>query len=220
MPAIPKPASTVVLMDDMSRIYLTKRPHTMKFLGGYYVFPGGAVDIEDAQMDPRFINPPKGEQTFSTDYYVAAARELFEEVGIFLGRSIEGAQSFFKEKTAFDYRRLLVEREISFQNILQTEGLKLQLDSLQYFGHFITPEFSPIRYDTRFFLAKLPKDQEPQPDAGEIADAYWVDPEEAIVAFKEKKIPLAPPTIASLHAIVQHLHGQPLKMPDIQDFIR
>jgi 8-oxo-dGTP pyrophosphatase MutT (NUDIX family) len=47
----PRNASTVVLLrpadNDAFEILLTRRPPEMKFLGGYYVFPGGAVHRDD-----------------------------------------------------------------------------------------------------------------------------------------------------------------------------
>ena len=84
MSVTPRPASTVVLIDDSLRVYLTKRPKTMKFMGGYYVFPGGKVENEDfiTGLDQRsHLNTP-----LDHSYYVAAARELFEEIGILLAK--------------------------------------------------------------------------------------------------------------------------------------
>ena len=47
----PRDASTVVLVrpggDGGFEILLTRRPQEMRFLGGYYVFPGGTVHRDD-----------------------------------------------------------------------------------------------------------------------------------------------------------------------------
>ena len=47
----PRNASTVVLLrpgdNGDFEILLTRRPPQMRFLGGYYVFPGGAVHRDD-----------------------------------------------------------------------------------------------------------------------------------------------------------------------------
>src|SRR5881397_4015971 len=50
-PAVPKPAASVVLVRDASpgspeplEVYMIRRNRNMKFLGGYYAFPGGKVD--------------------------------------------------------------------------------------------------------------------------------------------------------------------------------
>lgn len=226
MPAIPKPASTVVLMDDMNRIYLTKRPDTMKFMGGFYVFPGGAVEVDDEIHNPSLIDYSNCEESFCATHYVAAVRELFEEVGIFLGERKDGSFPLFKRRTDYEYRQLLMNGEIKLSEIVEIEELYINLQALQYYGHIITPVQSPIRFDTRFFLAKLPQGQFPVPDPREVADAFWITPEEALNAYMEERIPMAPPTVISLKGIYYHLRGEPLRMPKmpivknfkIQDF--
>src|SRR2546429_6402223 len=47
-PAVPKPAASVVLVRDAApgspeplEVYMIRRNRNMKFLGGYYPFPGG-----------------------------------------------------------------------------------------------------------------------------------------------------------------------------------
>lgn len=226
MSAIPKPASTVVLMDDMNRIYLTKRPDSMRFMGGFYVFPGGAVEGEDEIHNLHLIDYSSCEESFCHAYYIAAVRELFEEVGVFLGERKDGSFPLFKKRTDYEYRQLLIKGEITLHEILEIEDLYVNLKALQYYGHIITPEQSPIRFDTRFFLAKLPQGQTPDPDSREISDAFWVTVEEALNTYMEEKIPMAPPTVISLQGIYYHLRGEPLRMPKmpkiknfkIQDF--
>ncbi len=111
MPAIPLPASTVVLVrPDAARrfeIYLNRRPEQMDTYAGVYVFPGGRVEASDwstAMINlTRGITPDDAQKKLGVDlrpelclgYWVAAVRELFEEVGIhfFLSESeSNGAQ--------------------------------------------------------------------------------------------------------------------------------
>lgn len=73
----PKPPSTVVLMDDISRVYLTKRPITKKFLSGFYVFPGGAVDKDDYAQDSMYIKNEKKIKAVNQANYIAAARDNY-----------------------------------------------------------------------------------------------------------------------------------------------
>lgn len=205
----------------MNQIYLTKRPDSMKFMGGFYVFPGGAVEREDEITDRSYVDYSDCEKSFSHSHYIAAIRELFEEVGIFLGKRKDGAIPLFKKKSDLEYRQLLMKGEISLLELLEIEGLSVDLQALRYYGHIITPEQSPIRFDTRFFLAQLPKGQTPVPDMREIADAFWITAEDALNAYIEGRIPMAPPTIISLQGIYYHLRGEPLrmpKMPKIKDF--
>jgi 8-oxo-dGTP pyrophosphatase MutT (NUDIX family) len=210
--AIPKPASTVILMDESSRVYLTKRPQTMKFLGGYYVFPGGAVEADDHVEKNPGIQFKQDVEAFGIGHYVAAARELFEEVGIFLGKKEDGSDANLNEEAAAYYRRELVRGKMSFMQLLQEEGLQLNLEWLQYFGHFITPEVSPIRFDTRFFLAKLPGGQTPTPDTREIDEAFWIHPDDALSAFRSGRMPMVKPTLLSLRSLLNDQTGKPMMM--------
>ncbi|EKN67564.1 beta-lactamase domain-containing protein [Neobacillus bataviensis LMG 21833] len=217
MTAIPRPASTVVLMDQSSRVYLTKRPETMKFFGGYYVFPGGAVDQADGIQDCNgFINGIRND-TFELSHYVAAARELFEEVGILVCKKEDGSPVQLNEEIELEYRRLLIKGDISFLQLLKKEGLQFQLDHLTYFGQIITPTRSRIRFDTRFFLAQLPTGQAPKPDAREISETKWITPVDALTAFQNGEILLGPPTIHALKTIINHQYGGHLQMPEFNE---
>lgn len=216
MIVIPKPASTVILMDEQNRVYLTKRPKTMKFLGGFYVFPGGAVEDTDdggsKQIKNGDLNNP-----FQIAYYVAAARELFEEVGILLCEEDDGSIVQWSLEKERNYRRLLIHGEISFLQILKQEGIYLNLNQLKYFGNLITPKGSPYRFDTNYFLSSLPLGQTPRPDNYEIDEAFWLTPEEAIAKFQKGELPMIKPTILVLQTIIHHLQGGPLMIPKMSD---
>ena len=214
MSAIPRPASTVVLMDQTSRVYMTKRPETMKFFAGYYVFPGGTVDRADSLLECNsFINGTHND-SFELAHYVAAARELFEEVGVMICKNEDGSQVLLDESKELEYRRLLINGDISFLEMLKQEGLQLQLDDLDYIGQIVTPNRSPIRFDTHFFLTKLPKGQSPKPDANEISEGKWMSPGDALTACDNGDILLGPPTVHTLKTIFNYLNGVPLKMPE------
>lgn len=214
VPVIPRPASTVVLMDSKGRIYLTKRPKTMKFLGGYYVFPGGSVEKADYLTNPDYLVGNPEIDSYDTAYYVAAAREIFEEVGILLAEKRDGSYLHLDEKTAGAYRKMLIQGEMSFIELLEEEDLCLFLDSLTYFGTQVTPAESRYRFKTRFFFTNLPIGQSPVPCQHEIAEAFWIAPEKALHAVKNGFLPMADPTILSLEAIIQFQKGNSLKLPN------
>jgi 8-oxo-dGTP pyrophosphatase MutT (NUDIX family) len=68
---VPRPAATVIVLrggHDRVEVLLVKRNPTAKFMGGAWVFPGGAVDRDEGQGDPALR--------------AAAVRELQEEAGI------------------------------------------------------------------------------------------------------------------------------------------
>lgn len=221
MSAIPRPASTVVLLDHFSRVYLTKRPETMKFFGGYYVFPGGAVDKADDIQDWKGVINGARNDTVELAHYVAAARELFEEVGVLVCKKKDGSPLLLDDSKELEYRRLLISGELSFLQLLKKEGLLFQLEHLTYIGQIITPNRSRIRFDTRFFLTQLPEGQTPIPDAREISDTKWISPAEALTAYYNGEILLGPPTIHVLKTIINHLNGDPLEMPEfnVNDYL-
>lgn len=215
MVAVPKPASTVVLLDEMNRVYMTKRPYTMKFLGGCFVFPGGGVEKADQMLDYDVFKNHDQENMLHPCFYVAAARELYEEIGILLCNKSDGSQLQIHRERTLEYRRQLINGEISFLQLLKKENMYLNVSRLTYFGNFVTPERSPIRFDTHFFLAYLPKGQQPDPDAHEIEEGLWITPEEALSANDDNRMPMVLPTITTLKVIKNYLNGHPLKMPKI-----
>jgi 8-oxo-dGTP pyrophosphatase MutT (NUDIX family) len=219
MVVTPKPASSVVLMDDSFRVYLTQRPKTMKFLGGYFVFPGGKVDKGDFDLDQRHLTKLSLDYFPHYSYYVAAARELFEEIGILLvGKENPKVMDVEKES---EFRRLLINEEISFLEMLKGEGIQLDLTTLKYFGQIITPEIYPMRFDTRFFLAKLPERQIPKPHPREIEGAFWIHPEAALRNYENRDLQIASPTIHILKALVSLRKCGDLVMPEynVSDYL-
>jgi 8-oxo-dGTP pyrophosphatase MutT (NUDIX family) len=69
--SVPRPAATVILLrggPDALEVLLVKRNPASKFMGGAWVFPGGAVDRNDGEGQPALR--------------AAALRELGEEAGI------------------------------------------------------------------------------------------------------------------------------------------
>lgn len=217
MAVIPKPASTVVLMDKSERVYLTRRPKTMKFLGGVFVFPGGAVDKEDHVNESHYIKDLSSSLPLHQSHYIAGARELFEEVGILLATKDDGSPIRLEKERELQYRKQLVQGELSFIQLLEMERLYLNLESLTYFGALVTPEDSPYRFDTRFFLAEMPEGQTPAPDMHEIDEAFWMTPKEALLACKNGEMPMVTPTILSLRTLINYQNGGALKLPEIKD---
>ena len=214
MVVVPRPASTVVLLDDQSRVYLTQRPQTMKFLGGFYVFPGGAVDKDDEISEsPHILNLSEEDVEVNVSFYVAAARELFEEVGILLAENRDGEMALEPKKIQA-YREQIIAGKMSFIELLQTENLYFNVKKLTYFGSFVTPKGNRYRYDTSFFLARLPKGQQPSPDEYEIENAFWITPEEALNEYEKGRLPMITPTILSLRTVMNYQKkGQPLRLP-------
>lgn len=65
-------------------------------------------------------------------------------------------------------------------------------------AHWVTPEIEIRRFDTRFYLARMPAGQEAAHDAGETTDLKWLSPNTAIDQATRGAIMLPPPTWTTL----------------------
>ena len=220
--ARPRYASTVVLLrpDEQGsfEILLTRRPPQMRFLGGFYVFPGGTVHKDDCS--PKMLARCRGlsesaaqkilgnrhDPELAMGHWVAAVRELFEEVGILLCESESGGLIDLRDeamKKKVETKRQAVVREaLKFAEFLETEGLYCGLSHMSYFFHRVTPEFYPMRFDTRFYLALLPAYQTPLARSEEVTHSLWIKPGEAL-SQAGPEFPVLPPTTTVLEDLAE-----------------
>ena len=82
------------------------------------------------------------------------------------------------------YRKALDQHEIGLVDMLRAERLRLALDQLERFAHWITPENMPKRFDTHFFIAPSPVGHAGRHDGRESVDSVWIGPEQAIADRK------------------------------------
>ncbi|HYL91008.1 MAG TPA: MBL fold metallo-hydrolase [Burkholderiales bacterium] len=195
----PRPAATLALMRDRRgaiEVLMLQRAQSAVFLGGAYVFAGGALDAADE--DGRIVARVRGLSMPMPPvaYWVAAIRECFEEAGVLLACDAQG-QFVSAERAA----SLAHYRSRPFLELLQAEDLYLPASELAYFGHWITAPGRPRRFDTRFFLAMAPEGQEGSHDAGETVHALWITPQEALERGARGEIELVHATKESLNLI-------------------
>lgn len=69
------------------------------------------------------------------------------------------------------------------------------------FARWITPEQSPIRFDTWFYLATAPTDAQPRVDGVEIVDFRWLTPAGALAEAAAGQLQLAFPTERQLEQL-------------------
>jgi len=223
MPAEARDAASLILLRDRPsgggvEVLMVKRHARSGFAGDMQVFPGGAVDEGDcgegiAELcdglgveEAMSIISDAPDPARALGFFVAAIRETFEEAGILLAREASGELVSFTGERAdhiISYRDAIREEKLSFNEMIAREGLKLAVDSLVYFAHWITPEFSPIRFDTHFFLAPAPLHQNALHDDFETTDHLWIAPGEALERSEDGDFPMLPPTIVNLMALVR-----------------
>ncbi len=213
----PRPAATVITLRDGPdgfEVLMLRRNLNSDFVGGAYVFPGGGVDESDAgpsaQRLALGVGDTEASRRLNLDsgglaYYVACLRELFEEAGLLVACDENGEPRLFDD--AFAVRRMATYRRdvnvgsLGFVEMMEREGLLLDLRGLEYVAHWVTPVGPPRRFDTRFFVALAPEGQIATHDAGETVADLWVRPIDALEAHARGELEMILPTIRNLEAI-------------------
>ena len=77
-------------------------------------------------------------------------------------------------------------------------------DNLILIAHWVTPEIETRRYDTRFFLTRMPDGQEAHHDESETTDLVWLTPGDAIERCRRGEIHLPPPTWTTVSRMRRH----------------
>lgn len=212
-----RPAATVLTIRNATagfEVLMLRRNLRSDFVGGAYVFPGGGVDAEDHVLirEGRVwgLSDVDASARLSVDvgglaYYVAAVRELFEEAGLLIARREDGSaiddhdEEFWR--AAREDRRRLNEKSVGFLEMVESRGLLIDASALAYFAHWVTPEGSPRRYDTRFFVARAPRNQVAAHDDAEVVAHQWLRPRDALRAHHQGEFEMILPTIRNLEAV-------------------
>lgn len=197
---------------------MIRRKKAMRFLGGFYAFPGGKVDPDDASpaalgcchgldADEAARCFPGHDTPAPLAFWVAAVRELLEESGVLLvcderGRAVDPLAPRFAERL-HEARGALVTGQEAFPGILAREGWRCDLRSLRYISYFVTPRSSPIRFAARFFLCRLPAGQAPRLFTEETSEGFWIHPGDGYRRFLEGEMAMAEPAEFGLAYIAQ-----------------
>ena len=221
MPVVPKLAATVILLrertpdldsDDDSKfeVFMAKRHENARFMSEHHVFPGGSLDEQDSTkeasarlvgIDEKITNSLKEICDDPSNLWVVATRELFEETGILIATNKSGnslGKIENKPKKIKKYQKKLQKKQVTMTDFLIKENLYYSASNLTYFGRFITPELSPIRFDTQFFLCKFPNNQNINLFYDELTEGLWSSPKQLIKNFKKKQIKLIYPQYSTL----------------------
>jgi 8-oxo-dGTP pyrophosphatase MutT (NUDIX family) len=209
--ARPKDAATVVILrdhpEDGLQVFMLRRAASMAFAPGAYVFPGGSVDPRDSDRTIGWAGPAPaawGEafgagETLAGGLVCAAVRETFEESGVLLaGPTLD---SVIEDTRGADWeadRRALIDRTLSFAAFLDGRGLVLRSDLLRPWAHWITPVVERKRYDTRFFMAAIPRGQRARDVSTEADRVAWLNPADAVARMRAGELVLLPPTLVTL----------------------
>jgi 8-oxo-dGTP pyrophosphatase MutT (NUDIX family) len=212
-------AATVVLLRDGAdglEVAMLRRRLESAFVAGAYVFPGGAVDDHDRSAEWAAVcdglsdaeaSLALGIDSGGLAYWVAAVRECFEEAGVLLARHPDGRPVSFAEAahaSRFDGHRAAVDgQHRTLLDVCWEEDLRLDVGTMQYLSRWITPEGAPRRYDTRFFVAAAPVDQELRHDDDETIASLWIRPADALARNQAGVYELILPTLSTLRRLAE-----------------
>jgi 8-oxo-dGTP pyrophosphatase MutT (NUDIX family) len=208
----PRLASTILPVRDGANgieVVMLRRNLRSDFVGGFYVFPGGSLDESDTEASwERFVvgvdeakassrlGVPRG----GLAHYVAALRETFEESGLLVAVTASG-HALSPQAPLAAWRDDVLRGAISFSDLLERESLVLDCRHVGYFAHWVTPEGSPRRFDTRFFVVPAPTGQEPSHDESETVASRWATAHGALEAHRRGEFEMILPTVTTLEMV-------------------
>ena len=205
-PVKPVPAATIMLLRDGPQgleVFMVVRHHQIDFASGALVFPGGKTDRQDA--DPRVLArlaTYTGASDVQSILRASAIREAFEESGILLARNAQN-QAPAPGPALEAWRAGLNQQSMTLGDILEQGQLTLAADDLVHYSHWITPEFMPKRFDTHFYLARVPKGQTADHDGHENVDSVWIRPSQVIEDAQAKRRTVIFPTLSNVVRLAQ-----------------
>jgi 8-oxo-dGTP pyrophosphatase MutT (NUDIX family) len=182
----------VLVRDDPFEVLLVRR-HAKAVFASALVFPGGAVDDDDYsdEWTPLLATGDELERT-ERALRIAGIRETFEETALLLATRPDGSPVGQPERT-----------DTPFIDIVRSSGGLLHLDRVEHFGHWITPEAAPRRFDTHFLLAQAPAGQQAVADGAETVELEWTTPTEVIERAKTDAQSIMFPTLLNLMRLAE-----------------
>jgi 8-oxo-dGTP pyrophosphatase MutT (NUDIX family) len=194
------PAATLVLARDAVdglEVLVIERAGSMGFAGGAIAFPGGKVDVADRPRLPECLGFGVLDEADALAR-ITAARETFEETGILVSSG---------PAVAADTRRELRPKSdahaIAFADLLAHIGHRIEAEEIVPFARWLPPLGLHRRYDTRFYLARMPEGEAHLADGSEAVHARWATPARLLGEADAGAISLLFPTRCNLARLAQ-----------------
>lgn len=218
----PREAATVMLVRDDPdlQVFMLRRNLNADWVGGAYVFPGGAVDPGD-RAEPLVARCPARDDASASahlgltegglGFWIAGVRETFEEAGVLLARSATTGDLVDPSEPRLETLRAgLNAGSLTFGDLVEAENLLLDVGGMEVFSHWITPEGMHRRYDTWFFVAAAPDGHAYLHDDGETVASIWIRPADALERADAGELELIFPTRKNLEALGRFERAQDL----------
>jgi glyoxylase-like metal-dependent hydrolase (beta-lactamase superfamily II)/8-oxo-dGTP pyrophosphatase MutT (NUDIX family) len=192
-----RPSAAVILIRSTGeniQVFWVQRSADVSYMPEFRAFIGGTVDPGDAEI------PIEG--AFGPDAIerACAFREAFEEAGVLIGVDNPGTPAALAEA-----RKQLLNSEATFSELAKQHGWRFGRDALSPAGRWSTPAFSPRRFETQFYVARVPEGQEPSVHPGELASGEWIRPTFALRRWQLGYEAFAAPI---LYTLIGLAHGE------------
>lgn len=230
---MPVDAATVAILRDGEsslEVLLVERTGSAGFVPGAHVFPGGAVDAADELgvdlvegLGDAQASAQTGVESGGLRFWMAAVRESIEEAGVAPGVMSDTAGTRAREARPAEvgaadaapaepdlqgWRHDLHQGRLSMAQALEAAGARLDGAALRCVARWVTPVWSPRRFDTRFFIAAMPAGHVVRPDGAETVDHVWLSPADALEAARVGRLTMIMPTVRTLVALDGHRTAQ------------
>jgi 8-oxo-dGTP pyrophosphatase MutT (NUDIX family) len=161
-PVLPKLAASLIVFDDTTQgihLLMGQRHLALKFMPGFFVFPGGRVDPVDHATPLLGILPQQDDAA-----YRARLTKRHGAVGL---APLAAAVREAREETGLVFH--------------QNDG-SLDAGCFHYLGRAVTPAHMPRRFDTHFFMVARHHIVSALPDPtgpdSELTSMQWLKPED------------------------------------------
>lgn len=211
--------------DRGPELLFVRRPESMRFLGGFHAFPGGAVDPVDSSEEAAETSTLSFEEASrrmgsaadggpALGFFMCALREVFEEIGILYVED-DSAVSRIGADGLEKLRRQLLDNEISFPALLRQLGVKAATHKLRYHSRRTAPEVVPVRFDARVFV--ITAEGVPIAEPTEVASLDWLTPGQALAMAESGVLKMAPPTLGILSTLAHFDSAEELMTGEIKE---
>ncbi|PCJ17972.1 MAG: NUDIX hydrolase [Gammaproteobacteria bacterium] len=206
----PKPAATLLTLREVEtkqgkelQVFMIVRHKKIDFASGALVFPGGKVAENDYGVIRKHCIQSDQFDDTELALRIAAIRETFEESGLLFAYQSDQDHYIQDNEQAHlkEYRKAINAKETTFSEFVQDQNLRLAVNELTPFAHWVTPKMVPKRFDTHFYITPAPATQVASPDGHESVDAIWIEPNHAVQQGEEGKLTVIFPTRMNLQKL-------------------
>ena len=168
-------------------VFWVRRSDLVSYMPGFDALVGGKVAPEDLELEVQGV--AEGPDRVLR---ACAIREAFEEAGVLPALSSPSSADLDQLASA---RSRLLAGEARFDALAREHGWRFDGAALPAAGRWQTPAFASQRFDTQFYLARIPEGQQASVRAGELASGGWIRPANALAQWKEGRATFAAPIL-------------------------